>query len=400
MLAEHRNSDLSIATSTCCCKPTNKQVNDAENFDDTALDVLLQEEVLREAKKEKQRRKRKIGKGNIATEKRSSYDIAKESVYHEATDEEELLNVLPNYAGDDFETLWTKPKQQEKREKQAKRHHERKLLEYRREMERKEQEAHQRMIESKRKRHQRERKARELQQKQVQERQLLRRQKEEQKQGQVITERHDGSPQDFSAASFDLDDLDITELSPSLFSPRCPFSPTASPTPTNFRSTPVDCTISSPIAIRTITPSGVCIIVPSPSSPAISPSPEFAFIPIQPEVARQPLRFKYDALPHAPKAKHPPLSVVQSAFEAANQKAQVTVSLVHECPVSLEPVTEPVIAWDGHTYEKSVLTDWMNACKKAGRPLTSPKTGAKMKWGYRSNHVLKPQVYSHTTGGW
>ena len=47
---------------------------------------------------------------------------------------------------------------------------------------------------------------------------------------------------------------------------------------------------------------------------------------------------------------------------------QRVVEVTH-CPITLSAMEDPVVAADGHTYERSAITDWMS------RNSTSPLTG-------------------------
>ena len=42
------------------------------------------------------------------------------------------------------------------------------------------------------------------------------------------------------------------------------------------------------------------------------------------------------------------------------------------CPITLEAMQDPVLATDGHTYERSAIEDWFS------RRNTSPRTGERL----------------------
>jgi hypothetical protein len=57
------------------------------------------------------------------------------------------------------------------------------------------------------------------------------------------------------------------------------------------------------------------------------------------------------------------------------------------CPITLELFRDPVLAQDGHTYEKEAIEDWI---RKNG---TSPKTGQQLSIEHLSpNHIVKQLV--------
>ena len=59
----------------------------------------------------------------------------------------------------------------------------------------------------------------------------------------------------------------------------------------------------------------------------------------------------------------------------------------YQCPISFELMTDPVIAEDGHSYERSAIEDWF------GRgSLTSPKTGEPIGTNLFPNHNLRKLI--------
>ena len=48
------------------------------------------------------------------------------------------------------------------------------------------------------------------------------------------------------------------------------------------------------------------------------------------------------------------------------------------CAISRQIMTEPVIAMDGHSYEKSEIEAWISSCVQKGMPVTSPATNMPM----------------------
>ena len=57
------------------------------------------------------------------------------------------------------------------------------------------------------------------------------------------------------------------------------------------------------------------------------------------------------------------------------------------CPITLELMTDPVLAEDGHTYERSAITDWF-----ANGNGLSPKTQARMGQLITPNFALKAMI--------
>jgi hypothetical protein len=59
------------------------------------------------------------------------------------------------------------------------------------------------------------------------------------------------------------------------------------------------------------------------------------------------------------------------------------------CPITLELMTDPVVAEDGHTYERSAITDWF-----ANGNGLSPKTQAEMGQVVTPNYSLRALIAS------
>ena len=49
--------------------------------------------------------------------------------------------------------------------------------------------------------------------------------------------------------------------------------------------------------------------------------------------------------------------------------------LIRYCPITLELMQDPVLAKDGHTYERDAIESWFAEANAARRSATSPKTG-------------------------
>jgi len=68
----------------------------------------------------------------------------------------------------------------------------------------------------------------------------------------------------------------------------------------------------------------------------------------------------------------PPINDVQARWEATKINAQSVQDFL-VCPLSGEPLVDPVIATDGHTYERKALIRWLNG--QQGRDRLSPMSG-------------------------
>ena len=60
-----------------------------------------------------------------------------------------------------------------------------------------------------------------------------------------------------------------------------------------------------------------------------------------------------------------------------------------QCPIGREVMKDPVVAGDGHTYERTNIQGWL---ANRGRHATSPMTGAPLKHGLTPNHY--PTTFS------
>jgi hypothetical protein len=65
------------------------------------------------------------------------------------------------------------------------------------------------------------------------------------------------------------------------------------------------------------------------------------------------------------------------------------------CPITLELMQDPVIAKDGHTYERGAILDWFRESKAAGRGAISPKTGDKIGRQLVPNHGFRALITDH-----
>lgn len=71
-------------------------------------------------------------------------------------------------------------------------------------------------------------------------------------------------------------------------------------------------------------------------------------------------------------------------------KRALPASLVD--PISLEVFVDPVVASDGHTYERSSISRWFKRCKHKNQPLTSPITREPMDDMLHCNLVVRKLV--------
>mmetsp|Transcript_53406 Transcript_53406/g.83156 ORF Transcript_53406/g.83156 Transcript_53406/m.83156 type:complete len:629 (+) Transcript_53406:57-1943(+) len=112
----------------------------------------------------------------------------------------------------------------------------------------------------------------------------------------------------------------------------------------------------------------------------------------QPESPRLPRILRRDAvsIPHVRETPaisnmsnlQPPAFLLADGFDVSSLPAEFL------CPITHEPMTEPVVARDGHTYERKAITYWI---EQGGR--TSPKTGETLHdLTLTPNHALRAQI--------
>jgi hypothetical protein len=58
------------------------------------------------------------------------------------------------------------------------------------------------------------------------------------------------------------------------------------------------------------------------------------------------------------------------------------------CPITLELMRDPVLAKDGHTYERKAIEDWFGQSNGASSTAISPKTGDMTGRQLTPNHAL------------
>ena len=69
------------------------------------------------------------------------------------------------------------------------------------------------------------------------------------------------------------------------------------------------------------------------------------------------------------------------------------------CPILHAPFREPVVAEDGHTYEKSAITAWLQHTRGRGAAPLSPLTGAPLRSKtLRPNHALRSLLAEASQG--
>ena len=64
------------------------------------------------------------------------------------------------------------------------------------------------------------------------------------------------------------------------------------------------------------------------------------------------------------------------------------------CPITYEQMRDPVIAMDGHTYERAAIERWI--AENRDRPVLSPLTGASMSRLLIPNYALKKAIEEYT----
>ena len=62
-----------------------------------------------------------------------------------------------------------------------------------------------------------------------------------------------------------------------------------------------------------------------------------------------------------------------------------------ECPISLEPMKEPVVASDGHCYEKKYIKQWTE------KNDTSPMTGEKLQHKFFYDNISLKKIINQYT---
>jgi hypothetical protein len=92
----------------------------------------------------------------------------------------------------------------------------------------------------------------------------------------------------------------------------------------------------------------------------------------------------------------PPLTTV-----TASELAEIGLNLPPEycCPITQQMMSEPVVAADGHTYERSAIENWISQCVSEGKVPLSPFTGLRLGRGsLLPNHALRNAIESFVEG--
>ena len=104
------------------------------------------------------------------------------------------------------------------------------------------------------------------------------------------------------------------------------------------------------------------------------------------------------AVPDAEPAAEPADTAAEEPATAAEDKLAPESKQIPErlcCPISLELMERPVIAADGHTYDRSSIEDWL-----ARGNTTSPTTGAPLEHLHLAdNHLVKSMVAEYVDTG-
>lgn len=66
-----------------------------------------------------------------------------------------------------------------------------------------------------------------------------------------------------------------------------------------------------------------------------------------------------------------------------------------KCPIGLGLLVDPVMASDGHSYERKELEAWRDSCAVKGLPFSSPKTSAELSPIFFPNHALRALVQDY-----
>jgi len=119
-----------------------------------------------------------------------------------------------------------------------------------------------------------------------------------------------------------------------------------------------------------------------------SDNPYALAVPTAPSAPIQPLEYSQPAVP-------PPAPAAEQ--EEKEEEQQLNVEDALYCPITLELMTDPVIAADGHTYERSAIEDWFQNC---GAAPSSPKTNASLPHkGLIPNHALRSLILARQEEG-
>src|SRR5690606_29734111 len=80
---------------------------------------------------------------------------------------------------------------------------------------------------------------------------------------------------------------------------------------------------------------------------------------------------------------------------ACEEGQQVPESLLD--PITCEVFTDPVVASDGHTYERSIILDCWRECRRRGQPWTSPMTREPMQDTLHDNVIVRQLIAELST---
>lgn len=85
-----------------------------------------------------------------------------------------------------------------------------------------------------------------------------------------------------------------------------------------------------------------------------------------------------DPPPKRVKRNRPMMCSVAVQVDVASADFSSIIDDVLTCPITHERFVDPVIAYDGITYERAAVNAWIRKQIHEGQPRTSPKTGAPM----------------------
>jgi hypothetical protein len=94
---------------------------------------------------------------------------------------------------------------------------------------------------------------------------------------------------------------------------------------------------------------------------------------------------EYNEPPPAKKAKTSPSAFGDAISETPDE---------YQCPITMEVMNDPVMAADGHTYERAAIEQWFS--QNSSGPILSPKTNRGLpNTGLTPNHALKALIQDH-----
>ena len=84
---------------------------------------------------------------------------------------------------------------------------------------------------------------------------------------------------------------------------------------------------------------------------------------------------------------------VLSSSDATKRAIDPALHQFFLCPLTHQLMADPVVAADGHTYEREAIEQWLQHQQAHGKPLTSPKTNEPLAHSHLiPNHQLRALI--------